>query len=182
MPECQLWASGDAYEPYVGRWSRLVAGPFVDWLDVPADRAWLDVGCGTGALTEAIAERASPRQVLGIDPSAAFIAYARAHAPSPAEFVVGSAEALPVSDRSFDAVVGGLVLNFLPDPVRGLAEMVRVTARGGLAAAYVWDYAGEMQLIRFFWDAAVELDDGAAQLDEDVRFSVCKPAPLRAVA
>src|SRR5439155_6665956 len=182
MPESQLWASGDAYEPYVGRWSRLVAGPFVDWLDVPAGRAWLDVGCGTGALTETIAERASPRQVVGVDPSAAFIAYARAHAPSPAEFVVGNAEALPVSDRSFDAVVAGLVLNFLTDPGQGIAEMARATVPGGLVAAYVWDYAGEMQLIRFFWDAAVELDDAATQLDEGVRFSICKPEPLLSVA
>jgi SAM-dependent methyltransferase len=182
VTESQLWASGDAYEPYVGRWSRHVAHRFVDWLGLPAGRAWLDVGCGTGALSETIAKRASPRFVLGIDPSDAFVSYARARVPGPVEFAVGQAEELPVSNRSFEAVVSGLVLNFLPDPGRGLGEMVRATAPGGLVAAYVWDYAGHMQLMRFFWDAAVELDDAAAELDEGARFAICKPEPLLSLA
>jgi SAM-dependent methyltransferase len=182
MPESQLWASGDAYESYVGRWSRRAAVRFVEWLDVPQRAAWLDVGCGTGALSETIVERASPRFVLGVDPSDAHVSHARARVGGPMEFLVGGAEELPVSDRSFEAAVSGLVLNFLSDPGRGLSEMVRATAPGGLVAAYVWDYAGQMQLIRFFWDAAVELDDRAAALDEGVRFAICKPEPLVSLA
>jgi SAM-dependent methyltransferase len=178
----RLWASGDAYEPYVGRWSRLVARRFVDWLDLPEGWAWLDVGCGTGALSDTIAARASPRFVLGIDPSDAFVSYATARVPAPVEFAVGQAEELPVSDRSFEAVVSGLVLNFLPDPGRGLSEMVRAAAPGGVVAAYVWDYAGRMQLMRHFWDAAIELDDAAAALDEGARFPICSPEPLLSLA
>jgi SAM-dependent methyltransferase len=181
MPESRLWASGESYDPYIGRWSRLVAARFLDWLEVPADRTWLDVGCGTGALTATIAERAAPRSVLGVDPSDAFVSHAR-RLLREVEFLVGQAEELPVSDRSFDAVVSGLVLNFLPEPGRGVSEMVRATAPGGVVAAYVWDYADRMQLIRFFWDAAVELDDGAATLDEGARFEVCAPEPLLSLA
>jgi SAM-dependent methyltransferase len=182
VPEPQLWARGDAYEPYVGRWSRLVAARFLDWLQVPANRAWLDVGCGTGALSATIAERTSARRVLGVDPSDTFVSYARARVAPPVEFAVGEAERLPVADGSFEAVVSGLVLNFLSDPLRGLAEMARATAPGGIVAVYVWDYAGEMQLMRYFWDAAVDLDDAAAALDEGTRFPICKPYPLLSLA
>ena len=182
MPGSGLWASGEAYEPYVGRWSRLVAARFLDWLAVPPDRSWLDVGCGTGALTETIADRASPRLVRGVDPSEAYVSHARARVTGPVEFAVGKADELPVPDCSFDAVVSGLVLNFLPDPARGLAEMLRAAAPGGVVAAYVWDYAGEMQLIRHFWDAAVELDDAASELDEGARFPLCRPEPLLSLA
>ncbi len=110
-----VWASGDAYEPYVGRWSRLVARGFVDWLGVAAGRRWLDVGCGTGALSQTILERAAPQSLLGIDPSDRFIAHRRrAIGDTRAEFRVGDAQALPVDDRTFDAVVSGLVMNFVP--------------------------------------------------------------------
>jgi SAM-dependent methyltransferase len=182
VPESRLWASGDAYEPFVGRWSRLVAVRFLDWLDVPDGASWLDVGCGTGALTEAIVERTSPSAVLGVDPSERFVSYARERVPDPAEFAIGGAEQLPVEDRSFDAVVSGLVLNFVPDPARGLAEMVRAAKPGGLVAAYVWDYGDKMQLMRHFWDAAGELSDAAREHDEAARFPICKPGPLRALA
>src|SRR3712207_4450812 len=91
-----LWASGEVYEPYVGRWSRRVAPQFVAWLNVPPDRRWLDVGCGTGALSQTILERASPQAVQGIDPSAAFVAYAREHIrDGRASFETGDARALP---------------------------------------------------------------------------------------
>jgi SAM-dependent methyltransferase len=178
----QLWASGEAYEPYVGRWSRLVAERFVDWVAVPAGRSWLDVGCGTGALTTTIVERASPRSVLGVDPSERFVSYATERVPSPAAFAIGDAEQLPVEDDSFDAVVSGLVLNFVPDPAQGLDEMTRAAVPGGVVAVYVWDYGDNMQLMRAFWDAARELDAAAAELDEAARFRICKPAPLLALA
>jgi SAM-dependent methyltransferase len=177
-----VWASGDAYEPYVGRWSRLVAREFVDWLDVPAGRRWLDVGCGTGALSQVILERAAPRSLTGIDPSEGFLAHAR-HliADTRAEFSVGDAQLLPVADRAFDAVVAGLVINFVPDMAKAAAEMVRATRSGGTVAAYVWDYAGEMQMMRRFWDAAVALDPDALDKDEGRRFPVCRPEPLAAL-
>jgi SAM-dependent methyltransferase len=178
-----VWASGAAYEPYVGRWSRLVARSFLAWLGVPAGRRWLDVGCGTGPLSQAILATAEPAQVVGVDPSAGFVAYARAQvAHDRAQFEVGDARALPHAPATFDAAVAGLVLNFVPEPAAAVAEMARVARPGGgLVAAYVWDYAGEMQLMRHFWDAAVALDPAARELDEGRRFPLCRPEPLVAL-
>jgi SAM-dependent methyltransferase len=174
-----VWASGDAYEPYVGRWSRLVGRQFIEWLGVPPKREWLDVGCGTGALCEMILASASPSHVAGIDPSDSFISFARHKVTDPrATFQVGDAQALPVADASFDAAVAGLVVNFVPDQAKAASEMTRATRPGGIVAAYVWDYAGEMQMMRRFWDAAVALDLGATPLDEGRRFPVCHPEPL----
>jgi SAM-dependent methyltransferase len=120
--------------------------------------------------------------VVGIDPSAAYVEYARAHIIDPrARFEVGSASALPLDDAQVDAAVTGLVLNFVPDAVQALAEMVRVTRPGGTVGAYVWDYAGQMQLMRQFWDAAGALDPRARELDEGVRFPLCRPEPLQAL-
>jgi mutator protein MutT len=175
----EVWASGDAYEPYVGRWSRLVAREFIAWLDLPTGLHWLDLGCGTGALSQVILEGCSPLSLVGLDSSDGYIAYARAHvADSRAHFRRGNAQALPCADGEFDAAVAGLVLNFVPDKARVLAEKKRVVRAGGTVAAYVWDYAGEMQLMRFFWDAAVALDPAALELDEGRRFPIAKPGPL----
>ena len=177
MPD--VWASGDAYEPYVGRWSRLVAAEFVDWLDLPEDRRWLDVGCGTGALSSVIAARCEPAEVLGVDPSEAYVAWAAAHVEDlRVRFVVADATHLP--SGPFDAVVSGLVLNFVPDAAAAVAAM-RDAAPHGLVAGYVWDYAGRMELMRHFWDAAVALDSAAEELDEGVRFPICHPDRLEAV-
>lgn len=178
-PENALWGSGEAYEGYVGRWSRLVAADFVRWLGVEPGRRWLDIGCGTGALTQVVVSNCRPASVQGIDPSEKHIAHAREHVlDSLASFETGDAQQLPVPDSSFDVAVSGLVLNFVPDPARAAAEFSRVLRRGGIAAAYVWDYAGEMQMMRHFWDAAIELDAGAIQLDEGRRSPLCKPEPL----
>jgi SAM-dependent methyltransferase len=175
-----VWASGDAYEPYVGRWSRRVAAEFLGWLAVEPTKRWLDVGCGTGAVTETVLALAAPESVKGVDPSEAYLRYARRRiSDHRAIFEMGSALSLPVPDGSFDAVVSGLVLNFVPDPTAAAAEMIRVTDVGGVVGAYVWDYADGMQLMRFFWDAAVALDPAAQHLDEGVRFHLCKPEPLR---
>jgi len=183
MPEhADRWCSGDAYEPYVGRWSRLVARDFVDWLPLAPGLTWLDVGCGTGALSQTILERCSPRGVVGIDPAKSYLDYARLHVTdSRATFRVGDAQALPCGDAECDAVVSGLVLNFVPDKERVVSEMTRVARPGGMVAAYVWDYAGEMQLMRHFWDAAVALDPGARELDEGRRFPIARPEPLAAL-
>ena len=177
-----VWASGDAYERYVGRWSRLVARDFVDWLDVPAGRRWLDIGCGTGALSQTILERAAPQALMGVDPSEGFISHARrVVGDTRAEFRVGDAQSLPADNRAFDVAVAGLVINFVPDMAKAAAEMVRVTRPGGTAAAYVWDYAGEMQMMRRFWDAAVALNPAALDKDEGRRFPVCRPEPVTAL-
>jgi SAM-dependent methyltransferase len=176
------WAAGDLYEPYVGRWSRKVARELLAWLRLPPHLAWLDVGCGTGALTEVILDQAQPAAVVGIDPSAGFIDYARGHIPDPrASFEIGDAQDLPLEARRFDAAVAALVLNFVLKPKDAVAEMARVVKPGGTVAAYVWDYAGKMELMRYFWDAAVELNPAAAQLDEGRRFPLCEPAPLAAL-
>jgi SAM-dependent methyltransferase len=174
-----VWAVGALYERYIGRWSRLVARELLKVLSVPAQKDWLDVGCGTGALSQVILEHALPRMIKGIDSSADFIAHANAHIFRVcATFEVGDAEALPFEPASFDAVVSGLVLNFVRQPRRMAAEMVRVARPGAAVAAYVWDYADKMELIRYFWDAAVALDPGALELDEGRRFPICKPSPL----
>jgi SAM-dependent methyltransferase len=178
----EVWAAGDAYEPYVGRWSRRVAGDFIRWLNLPANSRWLDVGCGTGALSQAIVAHATPAAVVGIDPSEGFLAYARSNTEdSRVRFQRGDAQTLPFQDGEFDATVSGLVLNFLPHPDQAIAEMKRVLRPGGTAAVYVWDYAGEMQLMRHFWDAAAALDPNAAALDEGRRFPVCQPERLIAL-
>jgi SAM-dependent methyltransferase len=174
-----VWAAGNLYEPYVGRWSRLVAEEMLDWLKVPEGKAWLDVGCGTGALTEIILRDAGPSSVIGIDPSPAFVAYARDHVQaSVASFDVGDAESLPAGSAEFDVAVSGLVINFVPTPRRAVDEMARVVRPGGTVAAYVWDYTGKMELMRYFWDAAVSLDPAAFELDEGRRFPICNPDSL----
>jgi SAM-dependent methyltransferase len=175
-----VWVAGDAYEAYVGRWSRPVAARFVEWLAVPASRRWLDVGCGTGALTGTVLAHADPAEILGVDMSAGFLSTARQRIDDPrAAFEEADARAIPVPDDRFDAVVSGLVLNFVPEPAAAVREWTRVAAPGGVVAAYVWDYAEGMQLMRRFWDAATEIDPGTADLDELRRFPMCRPDPLR---
>ena len=173
-----VWAAGDLYEPYVGRWSRVVAHEFLAWLGVPRGARWLDVGCGTGALTQTILRDCAPRSVHGVDPSAGFIETARRRTNG-ASFEVGDAQALPAKDGEYDAAVAGLVLNFVPKPERAAAEMRRAVRAGGTVGVYVWDYAGKMELMRYFWDAAVELDPAARMLDEGLRFPLCNEKALR---
>jgi len=182
MTEKEHWGKGDAYEPYVGRWSRLVAARFIDWLATPPDGRWLDVGCGTGALTETILGTARPSSVRGVDSSDGFVGFARDRISDPrATFEVADALHLPGDDSSHDYTVSGLVLNFVPNQARALGEMKRVTREGGLIAAYVWDYAQGMELMRYFWDAAVQLDADAASLDEGLRFPICRPEALQSL-
>jgi len=172
------WERGSPYEQYVGRWSRQVAPQFLSWLKIPAGRRWLDVGCGTGALCAAIVDRCSPSSVAGVEPSEGFLKTAKENLAGRAALHQGIATAIPLGDASIDVVVSGLVLNFVPDQPGALAEMARVTGKGGTIAAYVWDYAGKMDLMRFFWDAATELDPAASKLDEGVRFPLCRPEAL----
>ncbi|MGE5829471.1 MAG: class I SAM-dependent methyltransferase [Micromonosporaceae bacterium] len=176
----QTWAAGESYEPYVGRWSRRVAVDFADWLAPPPGLRWLDVGCGTGALASTVIARARPARVTGVDPSLGFVRHARTQLTG-VGLAVADATALPAPDRTYDHVVSGLVLNFVPEPDRAVREMRRVANTGGTVAAYVWDYAGRMQLMRYFWDAATRLDPTAAELDEGRRFSICQPDRLAAL-
>jgi trans-aconitate methyltransferase len=170
------WTDGNAYEHFMGRWSRLVAPRFVQWLREPAGQRWVDVGCGTGALTSALLELASPTAVLAVDPSAGFVEEAQRRIDDErAEFRVGSAVEVPADVA--DVVVSGLMLNFVPDPRAALAAMVGA-APNGTVAAYVWDYAGRMQLLRTFWDVACALDVAAVDLDEGQQFSLCDPHAL----
>jgi SAM-dependent methyltransferase len=175
-----LWAAGDAYEAYVGRWSRRVAVAFIAWLAAPAGGRWLDVGCGTGALSTAVLAAAEPARVVGVDPSVGFLSTAAGRIDDPrVAFVAGDARALPVRAGDFDAVVSALSLNFVPDPARAAAEVARAVRPGGIAAAYVWDYAEGMAFMRHFWDVAGTLDRAVADLDEALRFALCRPEPLR---
>jgi SAM-dependent methyltransferase len=172
------WERGSPYERYVGRWSRQVAPLFLLWLNLPGGRRWLDVGCGTGALCAAIVDRCSPLSVTGVEPSEGFLATAREHLAGRVALLQGSATAIPLGDASVDVAVSGLVLNFVPDPRVALLEMARVAGPGGTIAAYVWDYAGRMELMRHFWDVAGALDPVAATIDEGVRFPLCRPDAL----
>lgn len=177
-PLSDKWDRGDHYEYYVGRWSRRVAPRFLAWLNAPRERRWLDVGCGTGALSAAILDHCFPSSVVGVEPSEGYLRAAREQLGPRMLLRQGSATQIPLKDGAVDATVSGLVLNFVPDARAALAEMARVTAAAGTMAAYVWDYSGKMELMRHFWDAAVELDPGAAKLDEGARFPLCRPDAL----
>ena len=176
----EILTSGSAYNTFMGRWSRAAAREFLAWLAIPPGRRWLDVGCGTGSLSAMILESTSPIGVQGIDPSEASVAYAQfTITDSRARLMVGDAMALPSEMEGFDVIVSGLVLNQLSSPADGVAEMIRVAKPGGVVAAYVWDFAEGMQMLRYFWDAAIELDPAAEELDHTRQFALCHPIRLR---
>ncbi len=134
---------GAAYERMMGIWSRLVGDIFLDWLTPPPGLRWIDVGCGNGAFSERLVDRCAPAEVQGVDPSEAQLSFARTRpAARLAQFQQGDAMALPFPDRRFDAAVMALVIFFVPEPARGVAEMVRVVKPGGTVAAYAWDMVG----------------------------------------
>jgi ubiquinone/menaquinone biosynthesis C-methylase UbiE len=144
MTDTIRFTDGAAYERYMGVWSRLAGEAFLDWLKPPPELRWLDVGCGNGAFTSLLFDRCAPSGVEGIDPSGEQIAYARERFPASASgFRVADAQALPFDDDSFDAAVMPLVIFFLKDPARGVAEMARVVRAGGLVTAYAWDMPGQ---------------------------------------
>jgi SAM-dependent methyltransferase len=174
------WTSGPAYDQWMGRWSRLLAEQFLRWLDIPAGSRWLDVCCGSGVVTEAIAENHSPRNVAGVDASPEQIAFANQHRKRPGiSFEVADAMSIPFPDDSFDVAVCGLGLNYIPEPARALEEMQRVTTAEGVIAVYVWDYAEGAGFLRRFWDVAASVDPEAAHSDQARRFPMCTPDGLR---
>lgn len=164
----------------MGRWSRELAGAFVSWMDIPPGRHWLEVGCGTGALTSRILEIGRPASLVSTDPSEQFLAHARATLTDRrVQFLTANADTLPTRELGYDVVASSLVLNFIPDPAAALREMRSLAAEGGVVAVCVWDYAGGMQFLRLFWDAAVELDPAALRYDEGERFPICSPSALK---
>ena len=169
------WQAGDSYDRYMGRWSRRIAPVFLEWLDAPDGLDWLEVGCGTGALSAAILARCRPKSLVAIDPSATFIRQARSHVRDErAEFRTGDAQALPVEPASRDVIVSALVLNFVPDRHEALAEMKRAARIGATVGFYVWDYpGGGVEFMRAFWNAATALDPDAIELTEGRRFPFC---------
>lgn len=178
------WSSGENYDRYMGRWSRRIAPLFLDWIDAPSGLDWLEVGCGTGALSAAILSRCAPVRLLAVDPSEGFLEQARGTVRDPrVAFQTGNAQDLPVESGAFDRVVSALVLNFVPDRAAAIAEMRRAARPDGQVAFYVWDYpGGGIAFMRAFWTAAVALDPAAAHLTEDKRFPFCTREALTALA
>lgn len=172
------WQSGAPYERYMGRWSRVVAPRFLRWLRIAPAQRWLDVGCGTGELAAAILDACAPASVTGVEPSDGFRQTAGERLMGRALLHAGTAAEIPLADAAVDATVSALVLNFLPDAPAALREMARVTADGGCVGAYVWDYAGKMDMIRIYWDAAVEVDPQSSRLEQGGRFALCHPDAL----
>jgi SAM-dependent methyltransferase len=149
--------TGDAYDRYMGRYSRQLAPLMIDFAEIDPTQRVLDVGCGPGALTARLARRVGAERISAADPSESFVTACTERVPG-ADVRRAGAESLPWPDHTFDAVLAQLVINFLPDPALGLAEFVRVARPGGVLAACVWDYGDRMRLLRAFWDAARELD------------------------
>jgi ubiquinone/menaquinone biosynthesis C-methylase UbiE len=143
MTEVMRFNDGEGYEAMMGVWSALIGGDFLDWLAVPDGSKWADIGCGNGASTELIVERTKPTSLEAIDPSPAQLEFARRrHRHGVANFTLGSATQLPFGDAAFDAAIMALVIFFVPDPAKGVAEMRRVVRPGGTVAAYAWDMEG----------------------------------------
>ena len=178
------WQAGDSYDSYMGRWSRQIAPRFLDWLDQSESLNWLEVGCGTGALSAAILSRCNPKSLIAVDPSEGFLTKARANVSDKrVEFRVGDAQDLAVETGTRDVVVSALALNFISDREKALAEMTRVLRVQGSLGFYVWDYpGGGVEFMRAFWKAATALDPGAHELAEDRRFPFCTSDGLAGLA
>lgn len=174
------WSAARSYEEYMGRWSRALADRFVGWLGAQPGLDWVDVGCGTGALTAAVLDRCEPRSIVGVDPSDGFVGHARQSVVAPeVVFAVGPADRLPVDRASIDVVASALAYNFVPDRPAALSEFRRALRPGGHVALYVWDYpSGGLGFVDAFWKAAAESDGAAAGFDEAGRFSFCTDCGL----
>ncbi len=180
MAESQIrFDDGAAYERMMGAWSRLAGTVFLDWLAPAKGLTWADIGCGNGAFTQLIVERCAPARVFGVDPSPGQLAYARTRLASmPVELATGDAMALPYPDNSVDVATMALVLFFVPDPQKGLAEMVRVTKPGGLVAAYVWDLPGHGFPADAIW---VELAEAGRPVPQPPSAAISSMEPLKAL-
>jgi SAM-dependent methyltransferase len=176
-----MFAESEAYERFMGRWSRKLAPPFARFAEIGAGQDVLDVGSGTGALAAAVVAAAPTARVVGVDPSPGYVKYAQSHVGTErARFLVGDARDLRFPDATFDRTLSLLVMNFIPDPAKALGEMTRVTRPGGFVAAAVWDYGGAMEMLRVFWDEAVARDPGIASRDER-HMPLCRQGELGAL-
>jgi len=174
------WNSGNPYEYFMGRWSKMMAPVFLEWLNFPHNLSWLDIGCGTGALSEAISSICKPANLSCIDPSETFLEKTKQRLSDKADFNIGTASDIPKANATFDIVVSGLALNFFPELPAAFSEMKRVVKDKGTIAAYVWDYSDRMDFLRLFWDAAYEVNPGSNKFDEGVRFPICNADNLKA--
>lgn len=167
------WSRASRYDTYMGRWSAAVADAFIPWLEPSSGGEWADLGAGTGCLTEALCRQTRPSSVRCLDRSEAFLGAAVAKLDScPATVILGDLQALPFLNSAVDYSVSGLVLNFLIRPWEAVREMARVTRSGGRLGAYIWDYAGRMDLLRSFWDGAMTVDPGCIEVDRNLRSSL----------
>lgn len=170
-----------AYEGYIGRWSRVVAREFVAWLEIPAKAMWYDVACGTGALTSIVLATCAPTGVDASDPDETRIGFARRTIEDErARFFIGDGTQIAAPSDTYDVLVNGLGFPQIRETAKALAEFRRVTKPGGIVAGYVWDFDGEMQLLRFFWNAAAEFETDAESEDDSERFEICNPERLAA--
>lgn len=179
MPGAETFReSADAYDRFVGRYGPTLAAELIEFAGIQPGVRAIDVGCGPGALSAALADRLGAGSVSAADPSAAFVEACRKRVPE-IDVAEARAEALPFADDTFDAALSQLVVNFMEDPESGVREMARVTRPRGIVASCVWDYAGEMTLLRAFWDAAREtVPERAAAADEGVVMRWCGDGEL----
>lgn len=176
-----MFSESEAYEQFMGQWSRKLAPLFLEFAQLQNDDSVLDVGSGTGALAAAVLSESPSSRVVGIDPSATYVDYARSKTEGDrATFEKGDAQKLRFADHTFDKTLSLLVINFIPDPSKATAEMKRVTRPGGVVAAAVWDYDEGMEMLRIFWDQVVELDPSAEPRDER-HMPYCRPDQLRSL-
>jgi SAM-dependent methyltransferase len=177
-PENDIFGEGDAYELFMGRWSRRLAPLLVAFASVADGDIVLDVGCGTGELTLAIAAAGPAVAVTGVDPSSAYVRAAQRRVPADrARVLTGDAQALQCPDATFDRTLSMLALNFVPNRQAALREMIRVTRPAGVVAVAVWDYGGRMEMLRAFWDEAVALDP-AIDLRDERHMALCREGEL----
>ena len=174
------WSAGQSYDQYMGRWSRLIAANYLNWLNAPINADWLEIGCGTGALTGTILTSASPRSIIATDASEDFVEHAKSTITDKrASFEVSDAQKNRFEAASIDVVTSALVMNFVPDKIAALKEMQRVLKPGGVLSFYVWDYpGGGVGFIDAFWKAAAKIDPKAVDLNEGTRFPFCTQAGL----
>lgn len=176
------WTSGKPYETYMGSWSRLIAPRFVAWLAAKPGLRWLDIGCGTGALSDAILAQADPAAVIAVDRSEGFIDFLTQRRTDPRiTYRVGNATDLSDQANTVDVAVSGLMLNFVSDPLAAVWAAQGTLRPGGVLGFYVWDYAGGMDLLRLFWAGAAELDPQVRQSNRIESFPLCRPPALLAL-
>ena len=173
----KLWGATDAYERYMGRWSHRIAPMFLDWIGAQPGKSWADLGCGTGELSAQIAETCAPQLLHGVDTSQPFVEFA-ANRVASGTFTVGDATETELTASTFDYAVSALVLNFIPEKDQALREMARIVRPGGTVGLYVWDYAGHMQNMRYFFDVARDIDPSSTAFDDGQNAPICRPGPL----